>query len=54
MIFGDENGDYVQVTIPFKIVTTSFTLSYYKNSLNYQIAYGSAIKMNSLSVKLLK
>jgi len=54
MKFVNANGDYVQVAITFEIVTTSSTLSYYKNSLNYQIAYGSAIKMNSLSVKLLK
>ena len=33
MIFGDGNGDYVQVTISFAIFKTSLTLSYY----NFQI-----------------
>ena len=54
MIFVDGNGDYVQVTIPFEIGRTSLTLSYYKNSLNYQIANHKSIKMNSLLVNLLK
>ena len=39
MKFVDENGDYVQVTIPFQIVITSLLLSYYQNSRNYQLAY---------------
>ena len=39
MKFVDGYGDYVQVTIPFEIVTTSLTLSYKKIVLIKQIAY---------------
>ena len=59
MIFGDGNGEYLQVTIPFQIVQTSLTLRYYNFQIHrwkWQISTGYHTIPNSsnlLNIKVL-